>query len=90
MAGENNLFIIFGIDNTGATRNDFHVLNVGNWTWVENFVGVVPKPPETKPSASPDPTSNSDASKDGGASGGSIAGAVIGVLAAVSSHRSQT
>ncbi|KAI8150271.1 hypothetical protein BJV82DRAFT_586556 [Fennellomyces sp. T-0311] len=82
MAGADNLFVIFGIDSTGATRNDFHVLNVSNWTWVDNFVGVVPRPPETKPSESPEPT-NTDAD-DESPSSGAIAGAVIGAVAAVS------
>ncbi|KAI9494537.1 hypothetical protein BDB00DRAFT_871362 [Zychaea mexicana] len=83
LIGADSLFVLFGIDNNGATRNDFNVLNVTSWTWMDDFQGIAPTPSgsPSDPSSSIVPSSTANDNDDGsGLSGGAIAGAVIGVI----------
>ncbi|ORZ20775.1 hypothetical protein BCR42DRAFT_489243 [Absidia repens] len=79
------LFIIFGADEVTMSMNDFHVLNVQNWSWVTQFSA------NGLPDANGNGNGNGNNSSTGGKnsddptpiSGGAIAGIVIGVVAAI-------
>lgn len=71
-----SLFIIFGVDTFGLARNDFFLLDIGNWQWVPGFktsdiyqAGVVPssssKSIESKPSATGSTIQQGSATNDG-------------------------
>ncbi|KAI8331073.1 hypothetical protein EDC96DRAFT_527656 [Choanephora cucurbitarum] len=65
-----SLFIIFGADELGSLRNDFAVLDVKNWNWVETFKadGNYPTPSSQNP---PSTISNKPANTATFASSGS-------------------
>ncbi|CAO3591602.1 unnamed protein product [Absidia cylindrospora] len=80
------LFIIFGADEVTMSMNDFHVLNVQDWSWVSQFSA------SGLPDANGNGNGSGNSSSDGGLAiggdpapigGGAIAGIVIGVLAAI-------
>lgn len=41
---QSSLFIVFGADDLGSLRNDFFVLDITNWQWINDFKanGVYP------------------------------------------------
>lgn len=82
MVGNSSVFILFGIDQNGATQSDFHVLNTKAWTWTDTFQGLSPSRSSTDSNGTSHPD-NGDGSGHG-ASAGTIAGAVVGSVAGVS------
>lgn len=87
-----SLFIIFGVDTFGLARNDFFLLDVGNWQWVTGFktndvyqATVVPssssKSVEPKPAATGSTVQQGSATSDGSKRVGHIYSIVIPLLA---------
>jgi hypothetical protein len=90
-----SLFIIFGVDTFGLARNDFFLLDIGNWQWVTGFktsdvyqATVVPssssKSVESKPSATGSTIQQGSATSGGSKQVGHIYSIVIPFLACFS------
>ncbi|CAO3622443.1 unnamed protein product [Cunninghamella blakesleeana] len=78
------LFIIFGGDTGNAGLNDYHILNVNTWQWLDKFNadGNPPPPSNNNGGNSTDPNGGKNPGEDSGSiSSGAIAGIVVGVIA---------
>ncbi|ORZ03716.1 hypothetical protein BCR43DRAFT_483843 [Syncephalastrum racemosum] len=80
MIGNDSVFILFGVDQNGATQGDFHVLNTRTWTWTDRLQGLSPTAPNLTASSQ---AASQDNDNGHGASAGAIAGAVVGSVAGV-------
>ncbi|SAM04752.1 hypothetical protein [Absidia glauca] len=70
------LFILFGGDHVTMSMNNFFLLDVDNWTWLDNFT-------TQGHSSDSNGTETASDTSSSGISGGAIAGIVIGVVALV-------
>jgi hypothetical protein len=77
MVGNDSLYIIGGIDGSGVTQKDVHILNVTSMTWLNGSA-------TNTYDQTIDAASSSASSSSSSLSGGAIAGIVIGTVAAVS------
>lgn len=85
LINNSSLFIMFGIDNTGTSRNDFSILDINTWTWQSDFMMNNSTNSSNGSSDNGNNGSNGDdGGNGGGISGGAIAGAVVGSVAGVS------
>lgn len=80
MVGNSSLFFLFGMDSNNNAQDDFHILDVSNWTWTSSFSV------QLSGNLSSD-SDNSTATGGEALSGGAIAGIVIECIAAVSCLR---
>ncbi|KAI8339970.1 hypothetical protein BC941DRAFT_419047 [Chlamydoabsidia padenii] len=76
------LFIIFGADHVTMSMNNFYMLNVDNWTWLNSFTAG------GNPNSNTTTTTNNNNGDDhqnssSGIGGGAIAGIIIGVVALI-------
>lgn len=71
------LFIVFGGDHVTMSMNNFFLLDIDNWIWLDNFT-------TTGHSGDGNSTGTASDIPPSGISGGAIAGIVIGVVALVS------
>ncbi|SAM03501.1 hypothetical protein [Absidia glauca] len=76
MVGNDSLYIIGGIDGSGVTQKDVHILNITSMTWLNGSA-------TNTYDQTIDAASSSASSSSSSLSGGAIAGIVIGTVAAV-------
>ncbi|KAL1933933.1 hypothetical protein VTP01DRAFT_8023 [Rhizomucor pusillus] len=72
---QQSVFFLFGMDSNNNAQDDFHILDVSNWTWTSSFSV------QLSGNLSSD-SDNSTATGGEALSGGAIAGIVIGCIAA--------
>ncbi|KAI9304337.1 hypothetical protein BJ944DRAFT_266985 [Cunninghamella echinulata] len=77
------LFIIFGADTSNFGLNDFHMLDVRTWSWLDNFSASGEPQVNTNDGSNPNGSNSSGSSKsnESSISSGAIAGIVVAVVA---------
>ncbi|KAI9320137.1 hypothetical protein BX666DRAFT_1919599, partial [Dichotomocladium elegans] len=79
-ANNSAVFILFGSVNEALLYNDFHVLNISTWSWMERYPGLAGS--AITPNNSTDTTNPNDGERSK-SNTGAIAGGVVGGVAGV-------